>query len=67
MRDNQEIEMSEAAKESEQARELITMSVRDFQIFKMAMNGEFAPNPALQKALSAVQKVKVAGVGSSSK
>jgi uncharacterized protein (DUF1778 family) len=48
----------------EKARELldresrITMSTQDFQAFTKALNGEFAPNNALQKALSVVREVK---------
>jgi uncharacterized protein (DUF1778 family) len=48
----------------EKARELldresrITMSVHDFQVFTMALNGAFTPNVALQHALSAAQKMK---------
>lgn len=48
----------------EKARELldresrITMSAHDFQVFTMALNGEFTPNVALQNALSVARKVK---------
>ncbi len=48
----------------EKARELldresrITMSDRDFQAFTMALNGEFAPNAALQNALIGARKLK---------
>lgn len=48
----------------EKARELldresrITMSAHDFQAFTMALNGTFAPNVALQNALSDARKVK---------
>lgn len=48
----------------EKARELldresrITMSAQDFQAFTMALNGEFAPNVALQNALSVARKLR---------
>lgn len=36
----------------------ITMSVKDFQTFTMALNGTFTPNIALQNALSVARKVR---------
>lgn len=49
-----------AAKEKAQAlldQEMrITMSTNDFESFALALNGEFAPNLALQKAIDAARK-----------
>ena len=48
----------------EKARELldresrITMSAQDFQAFTMALNGAFAPNAALQNAMSVAREVR---------
>jgi len=48
----------------EKARELldresrITMSAQDFQAFTLALNGEFAPNAALQNAMSIAREVR---------
>lgn len=36
----------------------VTLSKRDFVAFNAAINGAFAPNPALRGALKAVSKVK---------
>jgi uncharacterized protein (DUF1778 family) len=36
----------------------ITLSDRDFQAFAAALNGDFAPNAALQDALADAAKVK---------
>ena len=36
----------------------VTLSQRDFTAFATALNQAFAPNPALQGALQAVEKVK---------
>lgn len=36
----------------------VTLSKRDFLAFNAAINGAFAPNPALQGALKAAAKVK---------
>jgi uncharacterized protein (DUF1778 family) len=36
----------------------ITLSKADFLAFNAAVNGAFAPNPALQKAIASVAKVK---------
>ena len=50
-----------AAKEKAQAlldqESRVTLSQRDFAVFNTAIAGAFAPNEALQKALSAVAKV----------
>jgi uncharacterized protein (DUF1778 family) len=48
----------------EKARELldresrITMSAQDFQAFTLALNGAFAPNAALQNAMSVAREVR---------
>ena len=48
----------------EKARELldresrITMSDMDFQAFTIALNGAFAPNAALQNAISVARKIR---------
>lgn len=48
----------------EKARELldresrITMSAQDFQAFTLALNGAFAPNAALQNAMSIAREVR---------
>ena len=48
----------------EKARELldresrITMTAQDFDTFTRALAGEFQPNAALQKAMSAARKIK---------
>ena len=48
---------------NEKARDLldresrITMSTHDFREFHAALNGEFSPNEALKKAMSAARKV----------
>ena len=48
----------------EKARELldresrITMTAQDFDTFTLALAGAFQPNAALQKAMSAVRKIK---------
>lgn len=48
----------------EKARELLdkesrlTMSTRDFDTFTAALNGDFQPNPALQKAMRLAAKVR---------
>ncbi len=48
----------------EKARELldresrITMSAQDFQAFTLALNGAFAPNAALQNAMSVARGVR---------
>jgi uncharacterized protein (DUF1778 family) len=50
-----------AAKEKAQAllnQEMrITISNKDFESFVLALNGEFAPNPALKKAMNAARKI----------
>jgi len=49
----------------EKARELLdrelrlTMSAHDFEAFSAALNGSFAPNVALQKAIHAAQEEKL--------
>jgi uncharacterized protein (DUF1778 family) len=48
----------------EKARELldrelrVTMSARDFEDFSAALNGSFAPNAALQKAMNKAREIK---------
>lgn len=36
----------------------VTISKRDFLAFNAALNGAFAPNPAMQDALKAASKIK---------
>lgn len=54
--------MRSAAKEKAQAlleqESRITLSTQDFLAFSTAINGAFAPNPALQKALADAARVK---------
>lgn len=54
--------MRSAAKEKAQAlleqESRITLSKQDFLAFSAAINGAFAPNPALQKALADADRVK---------
>lgn len=48
----------------EKARQLIdlesriTLSAQDFQAFTAALNGAFAPNPALQKAMRVARDIR---------